>query len=288
MVLDTQGCPVTVVTVELDGAWLAPVPVEIGPVRLPRGGGVLLDAYPWPDFIPSGRFPADGAALRLAAACAARVLVACPPSVSPGRALLALEVGRLLVDLRAAAGVGGGARGDGGGPATLRLGVGRPDRAAPRHRPHPRRRSTSRRLGAHRDPPPVSVTGEPSAAGPLASRGDGLTTSGTIVSEEVGTHPLIESRRAEIQGLCRRLAIRRLDLFGSATSEAFDLASSDVDVLVEFDADSAAFDYYDTYFELKEGLERLLDRAACPFALIALVATSPSGQPTASPVRDSR
>jgi len=106
MVLDAQGLPGTVVTVELDGTWLDPVPVELGPIRFPRGGGVLLDAYPWPDFIPSGRFPADGAALRLATACAARVLVACPPSVSPGRALLALEVGRLLVDLRAAAGVG--------------------------------------------------------------------------------------------------------------------------------------------------------------------------------------
>ncbi|ETA01158.1 hypothetical protein CcI6DRAFT_03402, partial [Frankia sp. CcI6] len=33
-------------------------------------------------------------------------------------------------------------------------------------------------------------------------------------------HPLIETRQAEIQGLCRRLGIRRLDLFGSATSDA--------------------------------------------------------------------
>jgi len=74
-------------------------------------------------------------------------------------------------------------------------------------------------------------------------------------------HPLIEARRAEIQGLCRRLGIRRLDLFGSATGEAFDLDSSDVDVLVEFDADRAGFDYYGTYFALKEGLERLLGRA---------------------------
>jgi predicted nucleotidyltransferase len=73
-------------------------------------------------------------------------------------------------------------------------------------------------------------------------------------------HPLIEARRTEIQGLCRRLGIRRLDIFGSATSEAFDLDSSDVDVLVEFD-DRAEFDYYSTYFALKEGLERLLGRA---------------------------
>ena len=74
-------------------------------------------------------------------------------------------------------------------------------------------------------------------------------------------HPLIEARRTEIQGLCRRLSICRLDLFGSATSDAFDLDSSDVDVLVEFDTDRAGFDYYGTYFALKEGLERLLGRA---------------------------
>jgi predicted nucleotidyltransferase len=74
-------------------------------------------------------------------------------------------------------------------------------------------------------------------------------------------HPLIESRRAEIQGLCRRLGIRRLDLFGSATSDAFDLDASDVDVLVEFDAERAGFDYFGTYFPLKEELERLLGRA---------------------------
>ncbi|ABD11555.1 putative nucleotidyltransferase [Frankia casuarinae] len=77
-------------------------------------------------------------------------------------------------------------------------------------------------------------------------------------------HPLIETRQAEIQGLCRRLGIRRLDLFGSATSDAFDLDSSDVDVLVEFDAGRDGFDYYGTYFALKEGLECLLGRARFP------------------------
>jgi uncharacterized protein len=83
-------------------------------------------------------------------------------------------------------------------------------------------------------------------------------------------HPLIEARRAEIQGLCRRLGIRRLDLFGSATSDAFDLDSSDVDVLVEFDTDRAGFDYYGTYFALKEGLERLLGRAVDVVSVTAI------------------
>ncbi|EYT91613.1 hypothetical protein CcI156_16100 [Frankia sp. CcI156] len=83
-------------------------------------------------------------------------------------------------------------------------------------------------------------------------------------------HPLIEARRAEIQGLCRRLGIRRLDLFGSATSDAFDLDSSDVDVLVEFDAGRDGFDYYGTYFALKEGLERLLGRAVDVVSVTAI------------------
>lgn len=83
-------------------------------------------------------------------------------------------------------------------------------------------------------------------------------------------HPLIETRQAEIQGLCRRLGIRRLDLFGSATSDAFDLDSSDVDVLVEFDAGRDGFDYYGTYFALKEGLERLLGRAVDVVSVTAI------------------
>ncbi|WP_157489014.1 hypothetical protein [Pseudofrankia sp. DC12] len=40
-------------------------------------------------------------------------------------------------------------------------------------------------------------------------------------------HPLIEARRAEIERLCRRLDVRRLDVFGSVVSNAFDLDTSD-------------------------------------------------------------
>jgi predicted nucleotidyltransferase len=74
-------------------------------------------------------------------------------------------------------------------------------------------------------------------------------------------HPLIEARRAEIERLCRRLDVRRLDVFGSVVGDAFDLDTSDVDVLVEFDDSQTGFDYFGTYFSLKEGLERLLGRA---------------------------
>jgi uncharacterized protein len=73
-------------------------------------------------------------------------------------------------------------------------------------------------------------------------------------------HPLIESRRAEIEALCHELGVRRLDVFGSATGDAFDVSSSDVDVLVEFAAEPG-FDYFGAYFALKEGLEAILGRA---------------------------
>jgi uncharacterized protein len=74
-------------------------------------------------------------------------------------------------------------------------------------------------------------------------------------------HAVIESRRQEIEALCRALGIRRLDVFGSAVGDSFDVETSDVDVLVEFDTGRQGFDYYGTYFALKEGLERLLGRA---------------------------
>lgn len=70
-------------------------------------------------------------------------------------------------------------------------------------------------------------------------------------------HEMIEQKRAEIEALCRGLGVRHLDLFGSALGDSFDPNSSDFDVLVEFDL-GPGFDYFGTYFGLKEGLERIL------------------------------
>ena len=72
-------------------------------------------------------------------------------------------------------------------------------------------------------------------------------------------HALVEAKRPEIEALCRRFGVRRLDVFGSALGDTFDPTSSDVDVLVDFDV-RAGFDYVGSYFGLKEGLERLLGR----------------------------
>lgn len=71
-------------------------------------------------------------------------------------------------------------------------------------------------------------------------------------------HELVRQRIAEISKLCHETGVRRLDLFGSALDEGF-AESSDVDLLVEFDA-APGFDHFGNYFALKEGLERLLGR----------------------------
>ncbi len=73
-------------------------------------------------------------------------------------------------------------------------------------------------------------------------------------------HAMIEARRQDIEALCLRLDIRRLHVFGSAVGDSFDIDTSDVDVLVEFDFDRPGFDYFGTYFTLKEGLEEIFGR----------------------------
>lgn len=63
---------------------------------------------------------------------------------------------------------------------------------------------------------------------------------------------------AAIAILCQEFHVRRLSIFGSAATAAFDPETSDVDFLVEFD--DHAPDLLDAYFRLKEGLEALLGR----------------------------
>ncbi len=71
--------------------------------------------------------------------------------------------------------------------------------------------------------------------------------------------PLVAAHRDDIAALCRRFRVRRLELFGSAATDSFDPASSDVDFLVEF-TDLQQGEWADAYFGLKEALESLLAR----------------------------
>lgn len=63
---------------------------------------------------------------------------------------------------------------------------------------------------------------------------------------------------SEVVELCRRNGVSRLELFGSATTDAFDRQRSDLDFLVAFDENPA--DLLKRYFSLKESLEALYDR----------------------------
>ena len=69
----------------------------------------------------------------------------------------------------------------------------------------------------------------------------------------------IEQRRSELETLCRRFGVRRLEVFGSAVTGAFRGDDSDLDFLVEFDAASGA-GYADRYFGLMESLQQLFER----------------------------
>lgn len=73
--------------------------------------------------------------------------------------------------------------------------------------------------------------------------------------------------RAAISAVCEQYGVARLVVFGSAVSEHFDEARSDVDFLVEFRRDVA--NRFDAYFGLKKALEALLGR---PVDLVAPVA----------------
>ncbi|MEN6337409.1 MAG: nucleotidyltransferase domain-containing protein [Phycisphaerales bacterium] len=70
---------------------------------------------------------------------------------------------------------------------------------------------------------------------------------------------VVEEHSGQIAELCRRLGVRRLDVFGSPTGDRFDPERSDVDFLVEFDiADPVA--HARAYFALSAGLKNLLSR----------------------------
>jgi hypothetical protein len=70
---------------------------------------------------------------------------------------------------------------------------------------------------------------------------------------------ILEAKRSEIAALCRRRHVRRLEVFGSAASGAFDPQTSDFDFLVEFDPLGPG-ERADAYFGLLEDLQELFQR----------------------------
>jgi uncharacterized protein len=70
---------------------------------------------------------------------------------------------------------------------------------------------------------------------------------------------LIEKHRTELEALCRKHRVQKLDVFGSAAEDAFDPAHSDLDFLVQF-LPSEPAQHYEDYFGMLEGLEVLFGR----------------------------
>jgi len=72
-------------------------------------------------------------------------------------------------------------------------------------------------------------------------------------------NPLLTERRSEVEALCRRYGVRRLELFGSAAAGTYRVGESDLDFLVEF-ASLPSGGYADAYFGLLESLGTLFGR----------------------------
>lgn len=67
---------------------------------------------------------------------------------------------------------------------------------------------------------------------------------------------LIDQKLGEVSALCRRYGVRKLELFGSAATGAFDPQTSDLDFLIEFDP-KRKDSLFRRYFGLNEDLEAL-------------------------------
>jgi hypothetical protein len=70
---------------------------------------------------------------------------------------------------------------------------------------------------------------------------------------------VLNQHRTELEALCRRYGVRRLELFGSAAMGVERPGQSDMDFLVEFDPLPPG-GYADAYFGLLESLEALYAR----------------------------
>ena len=72
-------------------------------------------------------------------------------------------------------------------------------------------------------------------------------------------HPILQCRKSEIELLCRQYRVRKLDVFGSAVTEEFDPATSDLDFMVTFEPSSSVM-HSRRYFGLLFALEELFVR----------------------------
>ncbi len=83
---------------------------------------------------------------------------------------------------------------------------------------------------------------------------------------------LIEQHRTEIQALCVKHSVKKLELFGSAARGEFVVGQSDLDFFVEF-VDYTSPAIADQWFGLQEDLQELLQ------APVELVSTRTATNP---------
>ena len=88
---------------------------------------------------------------------------------------------------------------------------------------------------------------------------DRLQFQVNLQQEPAVKNPLLKKHQTELQALCKKYHVRRLEVFGSAVREDFDPERSDLDLLVEIDPQTSD-SYFDDYFGLREELEVLLNR----------------------------
>ena len=72
--------------------------------------------------------------------------------------------------------------------------------------------------------------------------------------------PLVAQHLDAIRALCREFGVARLELFGSAATDAFDPDRSDVDFIIEYPPDYEFGPWLTRYFDLRDRLQTLLGR----------------------------
>ena len=72
-------------------------------------------------------------------------------------------------------------------------------------------------------------------------------------------HPIIREKIPEIARIAARHRVKRLGVFGSATGDWFDPASSDIEFVVEFEP-MVPVEHARAYISLAEGLDRAFGR----------------------------
>ncbi len=73
-------------------------------------------------------------------------------------------------------------------------------------------------------------------------------------------HGLVARHRQAIQDLCRTYCVARLEVFGSAMTDAFDPDRSDVDFLVSYPSDYDFGPWLSRFQDLEAALAAVLDR----------------------------